>query len=939
MNFSYVAWGSGEIVVQAFSALALISLSPEMIGALSVVVLAAILMSSSSAALSGNMQAVLVPARVTVVALVAIGVLLIPADVIVEDRFSGQEVVWPGHGRPPVAPRVVAGVPMGVAAAAGFASLLGEQLTNVVETAMGAVDDQDRLSASGLWLSVRALQALAAGRGEVLDASLAHDMRMFLENCTYFDVLAGRVSTQQLVREPVLRSLANTSGGFTSLHAGSRGSGALVPVTCAQAWNGNGDPDPVTGVAGLAARIGNEGANRQFQACQSLRGLGLAVDDASRRAAQRQAATPDVHGASCGSGVFAKSLQVFGYVPSVAEAFSDVVAIELMQDYAYSLAGQSPLHVAFAKHTAARQRDATYVIAGELAATALPALRGLLEAVLIVMMPVLLIIGILMFEQLGSYLKNGILMVLWLHMWPPVIAVINAVGSWVQEIAINEQSILSQGQFTVGALAALQSEIDVQLALSRYLLVVTPLLAYALVKSGEIGGALLAGRLLMPGEAAAGSSGGSVALNNWNADQVNLAPRTQVGSAMMQVRDPYGGVATHYEQASVHSMPSNEPGYLQVRQASAVATEIRNSSVAAQTQAHSQEQRYSSSVESAFESALGAEGREILSSVRAQGVQDHTSYRALKAMSESAQVASATAEARGDEQTLSGRVRLSTGGSLDWLPLVDVSGLGSEESRAAVSNSFSESVSSQDQQTRNALREFGQGLERAGRSELSVSASAVTTDSYRARQGDTDRLEQSSQLARSRPDTLSAAASSSIQDLQAVSRDLLADPDAYRMLSAYHRLRTEDGLEHSHAWSEAQRQSGYQVDVDEVARRVLGSTPELAAVPDQLPAGADLAGAHEQRVQRVQESQPEAPEAPADLTGPGRLEQQQQSLADEQMRTAPQIVGREPMNTADEDRKGLDKHFMLPEAMGNIGGRESAAARPNPKEKADDPWQ
>ena len=935
MNFSYIAWGSGEIVVQAFSALALISLSPQLAGALAAAVLAAIIMGSASGALSGNMQTVLVPARIAIAAVIAIGVLLVPADVAVEDRFSGQEVVWPGQGRPPAAPRVVSDVPLGVAAVAGFASRLGEELTEMAETAMGAVDDQQRLSAAGMWLSVRALQSLAAGRGEPQDVALVHDMRMFLENCTYFDVLAGRVSTQQLVREPVMQSLARTAGGFTSIHAGSRGQGSLQPVTCEQAWNGNGDSDPVSGIAGLAVRIESEGANRQFQACQSLRGIGLAVDDAARRAAQAQAASPAVHGASCGSGVFARSLQVFGYVPSVSEAFADVVAVELMQDYSYSLAGQSPLHVAFAKYAAGRQRDATYVIAGELAATALPALRGLLEAVLIVMMPALLIIGVLMFEQLGGYLKNGILMVLWLHLWPPVIAVINAVGSWVQEIAINEQSILSRGQFTVGGLASLQSEIDVQLALSRYLLVVTPLLAYALVKSGEIGGAMLAGRLLMPGEQAAGSSGSSLALNNWSADQVNLAPRTQVGASLMQVRDRHGGVASHYEQASVQSLPSNEPGYLQARQMSAIATEIRSSSVQAQSEAHQQAQRYSSSVESAFESAFGSEGRQMLASARSQGVQDSTSHRALKAMGESAQAAVAAVREHGDEQALAGRVRLSAGADASWLPAIDASALGSEEARSAVTASFRDSVSSQSQESRSALREFGQALERSGRSEFSFNASAVDSESHRARQSDADRLEESSQLARSRSDTLSAAAGASAQSLQAVSRDLLADPDAYRMLSAYHRLRSEDGLEHGHAWAEAQRQSGYRIDADEVAQRLLagqpqpGAAPEMSPLPDEPAPAGSVAAAHAQRLHRMQQLQPDLPGAPERLEAGDRLLQQHRREIEEgSLPDAPQSA-----RQVDEDAAGKSggQSLLVQEAFGNLRDRtlESPAGQPS----------
>ena len=318
MNFSYIAWGSGEIVVQAFSALALISLSPEMIGALAVVVLAAILMSSSSAALSGNASAVLVPGPGRVRRAVRDRG---AADSGRRDRRGALQRPGAGLARTRPAAGGAAGGDRRPDGGRGrgrirvrcWAGSLPEWWRR--PWARSTIRSACRRPACGCRCAPCSRWRPDAARR--LTRRSRTTCACSLENCTYFDVLAGRVSTQQLVREPVMRSLANTAGGFTSVHAGSRGQGALVPVTCEQAWNGNGDPDPVTGVAGLQARIDTEGANRQFQACQSLRGIGLAIDDASRRVAQREAATPDVHGASCGSGVFAKSLQVFGYVPSV----------------------------------------------------------------------------------------------------------------------------------------------------------------------------------------------------------------------------------------------------------------------------------------------------------------------------------------------------------------------------------------------------------------------------------------------------------------------------------------------------------------------------------------------------------------------------------------------------------------------------------------------
>jgi len=121
-------------------------------------------------------------------------------------------------------------------------------------------------------------------------------------------------------------------------------------------------------------------------------------------------------------------MRVFGYNGSVAEQFRELVAIELLREGSHLLATQDPQTIAFARFIAERSRNAAFVVAGELAAVMLPALRGLLEAIILVLMPVLLILGILFFEQFARYLKTGFALILWLQLWPPIMAVVNNVG-------------------------------------------------------------------------------------------------------------------------------------------------------------------------------------------------------------------------------------------------------------------------------------------------------------------------------------------------------------------------------------------------------------------------------------------------------------------------------------------------------------------------------
>ncbi len=908
MDFTYQAWGSGEIIVQAFRALAIIAASGELASSLQVAALLGILIVAAGAAFNLSHVSILAPVRIMIVMLLIGGVLLVPSRVTVTDSFDGQDLLLPGS-RAVTGPVVVNGVPVGVAMPAAVASLIGSSLTRVIETATGRVDAEDRLSSAGLWLGARALRAMALD-AEVSDPTLSGDFRYFLENCTYFDVLAERVSLEDLRGGSAMQELARTAGGLTSVHVEGEG---LVLVSCTDAWAGNTSLGGIA-VPGLEERIRAEGVARKFSACNSLRGIALAMDNAELAWAMRDARDPLTGpSATCGDGVFAHAMAEFGFTGSVADQFSQLVAIGLLREGVHTLSAQDPQAVALGRFTAERQRNATYVIAGELAAVALPALRGLLEAAVTVLLPVMLVMGLLFFDQFARYLANGLALLLWLQLWPPVMAVFNGIGQFVQVAAMNEHVILSNGTFTAAGIEGALAELDTQLAMSRYMLVMVPVVAWALVRAGEFSGSMLAARLMQPGEQAAGSVAGSVATNNWTMDQVQLAPRTAVGPHVATVGDPWGGTVTRYEQLSTMSMPSNEPGYLSATQSRTVTEALRRTSEESRMEQQQASTRFSRSVENAYESAFGTQGVETLATLREQGVSDTTSFRALQGTGEVMRQSEGKARSAGQSAGTEHVWRTGVGAGLNTSFVGFVTSFGadidsSQYQKAGVSEDMRESYNQLDESTRSAIEEVGTALQGSERVSASASQSRITSDTHRAAMSEATSDMQSYEQAERRASRMALASEQAQGSGQAVVRELARDPHNAALLAEMHRLHIVEGKPFDQAWAEAQEASGVRLDIDAVATRLLGE--EIAPMPSAARAPEDRIREGAENRRRVEAISRQAPGEPAELAeGRERIEAERQRVEGDEMPEAGEghfdkddVIYRE---TTDEDGRRM----------------------------------
>ncbi|MBF2735053.1 MAG: conjugal transfer protein TraG N-terminal domain-containing protein, partial [Betaproteobacteria bacterium AqS2] len=914
MDFEYVAWGAGEMIVQALRALALIGGSGALRGALLAAALLGLLLLAVSAAFSQRTEAALAPVKMVVAVALAAGVLLQPVRVTVTDEFDYDLL------QETVAPRVVtvAGVPAGAALPAAFATRLGAATTGMLETALGTPDRARLLNPAGLWLSARALRAMLADR-QPRDPTLLGDFRYFLENCVHHDVRTGRVGLDALRDGDLMAALGRTAGGLTSIHRNAAG-GGLVALSCPRAWEGHG------AVVGLRTRIEREGVARKIASCQELRGVALALSvqelNRDRAAVRRQLAD---RRSACGDRVFTGALQAFGFAGGgMAEQFTALAAIGLFRQGVHLLSGSEPNAVALGSFAAARQRNATFVIAGELAAAALPALRGVLECVVLLLLPFTLVFALLFFERCGAYLANALVLVLWLQLWPPVMTVVNHIGEWMQVAALNKHVILGDGRFTAAGAAAALEDLDTQLALSRYMLVLVPMLAWALARTGEMGATMLASRFLQPGEAAASAAAANVAANNWRMDQVQLEPRTAAGPHVATVGDPWGGVATRYEEAATMALPANQPGYVGAASTRTVTEALSRRAEEARVHSAERREQFAEAVESAWSSAFGKEGTESLRALREEGVADVDSYRALQGYSDAA--SQGVAKSREIGQREGGAKERSVGYSGEASASVSMvlgaafkGGVSLKEGTSVeVHDAMRRSYDEQSDAVKRSSEEVGAALERVGRSSLAASIGTAASESVQAslRQAASEHASWSS--AEQSSERLAVASEVARTSGRSIVHDIAKDPRNEPLLREFHRLHGAEGRPFEEAWSEAQRVAGVELDLDELSRRLAAAGVE--PVPERAGGGRSLAGEHADNRERVERTDVGEVAAPAQLEEAGaRLRAKQEEVAGRQLPATGDEFYRQERRL-DEVVRGADGELIM------VAPNEAAAA-------------
>lgn len=302
--------------------------------------------------------------------------------------------------------KVVANVPLGIAALGSLTSTVGHTLTGLFETAFqvipgaGALPSELSYQKNGLLFGHRLVRET---RNVVFqDPAFRTDLINFLYHCSSYDLMDGSLDPGQLSRnENVWELLGNPNPArFSTLTT----TGTVDIATCPQVY------------ANLDQRLPAE-----------LRRI------EGRLAFSLNPTLPD----TVAAGVIANEIQQAYLKNSIADASATAASILRQNavlnalDDSTRITGQktndpATMVLAVGRAQAIAQQNAARINAGKVAEQTLPMLRNVIEALMYALFPILVLLLMLTGgRETLMALKGYISVLIWIHLWPPLYAVLN----------------------------------------------------------------------------------------------------------------------------------------------------------------------------------------------------------------------------------------------------------------------------------------------------------------------------------------------------------------------------------------------------------------------------------------------------------------------------------------------------------------------------------
>lgn len=273
-----------------------------------------------------------------------------------------------------------------------------------------------------------------------------------------------------------------------------------------------------------------------------------------------------------------KTSDVMGYTEDAAEATRQSMLIAALQQGLGQTAMEGDsASIAQSVYTAqaeATQRN-TYTLMGSMAARTVPVLRAVLEMLIYAIFPIVLIFALTpaWLKVLGHY----VLAMMWIQLWPPLYAILNSIMTWYAEreaksaamieAATNDKGLSLE---TFGSISHASADI---VAMTGYMAVSIPIIAYMIIRGGAMAGSMLASSLTQPMAAAASRSGASLTdadmksgsvswdtsnVNTSTMNQAQLAPNMSYGAPELQGRNTFGGVTTSGENFDSYAVGNSK---------------------------------------------------------------------------------------------------------------------------------------------------------------------------------------------------------------------------------------------------------------------------------------------------------------------------------------------------------------------------------------------
>jgi conjugal transfer mating pair stabilization protein TraG len=507
VEFKVFAYFNVNQIATLMDSVAAITASPGYLGALRLVAMIGFIVFVAGVALGKN-QDPLSFFRWFLTLAVINSLLLVPkADVLIVDRTGGLTLAARKN------------VPLGLAFFASVTSTAGDYMTRAFETVFALPDDIAFQKAGVMFGNTVVLDSL---RTTPETPTLREDLTEFINSCTYYDVLEGRISQESLVNsEDIWDTMKSTSlARLTKLSTSPSGT-----ASCDDAYTN------------INSRIPAE-IPKILQAKGRLLNPGAPTNAAAAAKYQVQLTNS------------------YSYLASVAKSATEIVRQGMMAGSmresqlvsAQRLDAPSNAIVSNAAAQAEVMTNSNYLAMARVAERAAPALRNMVEILCYAVFPLLVLLLFVAGDGAATYLKGYVMCLVWIQLIPPLYAVLNFGMSSVSRASLTGAvAASSAGGTTLRNIGDLSQSGLSDMAMAGYMTLFIPAIAWALVKGGEIGGAALFSSILAPAQSATSQTANQLSNGNVNQGGVSL-DNTSVNTTTAHKLDTAPSVTTGFER-------------------------------------------------------------------------------------------------------------------------------------------------------------------------------------------------------------------------------------------------------------------------------------------------------------------------------------------------------------------------------------------------------
>jgi conjugal transfer mating pair stabilization protein TraG len=426
----------------------------------------------SVAVLTGT-QDLLAAFRWFIVSLIMYFVMFVPkADVAVIDRTGTSGAT------------VVSNVPLAIAVFGHVTSLTGDWLTTSYETTMKVIhpsyaSEGIGFQGNGLMFGQKLLmEAERAKSGNVVYAT---NMSAFFDKCVMPEFDTGNINM----------STALKSNDFWGAI------GNVNPSLYVQLYNLDGTPTPSPVACNVAYN-------------SVLPSIMTRVEtDVINRASERM--YPDKNSILAKAAFDASLSGSYGFFTGVSLSSTDIIRQKLLTNTFFD-ASQDPRAVA-ATVTAQESAKLNYSVLYNMAHNTIPKIRNVIESILYAVFPIILLMIIVGGTKGLVVIKSYLIGLVWIQLWAPLYAVMNFIIS-VQDAKKTQALSLAGEEISALNSTALQADILGSSDIAGMMAMAIPMIAYAIVKGGEMAMTSFVSGATRPVEMNASQSAREVATGN-----------------------------------------------------------------------------------------------------------------------------------------------------------------------------------------------------------------------------------------------------------------------------------------------------------------------------------------------------------------------------------------------------------------------------------------